>query len=160
MIRATDPLKLAQAQASLREKAVDTTPEVRNLQSATSLGSIDILEFRGRIFIIHPLPWRLGAAMTKLSLECKRINNLPDPEERLSEEMRICDEAGVLFNKAVRPIGWRRFVPKRLLRNPFAEASVYEVQQLLLFFSLCRMRSSVRLGSSDPETQEVVSQFN
>lgn len=147
MIQATDPLKLAQTQAVLRKRAVDTTPDVRNLQTANSLVAIDILEFRGRVFIIHPLPWRLGSALLKLSLECKKIPNLPDPEARLAEEMRICDEASTLFNRAVKPVGWRRWVWKRLLPNPFLDASIYEVQQLLLFFSTCRTTSSVRLGT-------------
>jgi hypothetical protein len=160
MIRATDPLKLAQAQEKLRKLAVDTTPDVRNLQAANSLVAIDILEFRGRVFVVPPLPWRLGSALLKLSLECKKIPNLPDAEARLKEELRICDEASTLFNRAVVPVGWKgvlarvpggRWVVQKVLANPFFEASIYEVQQLLLFFSTCRTTSSVRLGTSAQE---------
>lgn len=157
MIRATDPLKAAQVQERLRRFAVDTTPDVRNLQAANSLVAIDVLEFRSRVFIIPPLPWRLGSAMLKLSLECRKIPNYHDAEHRLAEEMRVCDEAITLFNRAVIPVGWKGFVARwipggrwfvrNVLGNPFYNASIYEVQQLLLFFSTCRTTSSVRLGA-------------
>lgn len=158
MIQANDPTKVAQAQERLRHLAVENTPEVRNLQAVNSLSIIDVMEFQGRVFLIPPLPHKLGVAMLKLSFDAKRVSQVPDLEARLVQQEQLCDEAALLFNKAVVPVGWKglvfrvplvgRWFIRNVLGNPFNDCSIFEVQQLLLFFSTCRTTSSVRLAPS------------
>ncbi len=135
--------RLDQVQATLAAEVRANEPETRNLGPVQDLSRPLPLEFRGRTYLVPPVPFVFGVALVGLQERVRRLQDQPDSTEMLAELERIMHEAVALFPALVRPAGWRRLV-WRLLPNPFRNASEFEVGELIGFFSGCRMRSGVR----------------
>ena len=143
MIRPHTEDRLAQVQAALAEEARANTPEVRNLGPAQDLSRPLPLEFRGRTYLVPPVPFVFGVALVGLQERVRRLQGLPEGADYLRELQAILDEAVETFPALVRPVGWRRLF-WRFTPNPFRHASEFEIGELLGFFLGCRMRSRVR----------------
>lgn len=141
--------RLAQVQAALAEQARADEPEVRNLGPVQDLSRPLPLEFRGRTYLVPPVPFVFGVRLVGLQERVRRLQHQPDSPESLAELRAILEEAVEFFPGLARPTGWRRFF-RRVLPNPFRSASEFEIGELIGFFSGCRMRSTVR--HPDPET--------
>lgn len=147
MIQPHSEERLAQVQAALAEEIRASEPEVRNLGPVQDLSGPLPLEFRGRTYLVPPVPFVFGVRLVGLQERVRKLQDQPESEEALDELRSILHEAVALFPSLVRPTGWRRLFG-RVLPNPFRNASEFEIGELMGFFSGCRMRSSVRHPSA------------
>lgn len=143
MIRPHTEERLAQVQAALAAEVRANEPEVKNLGPLQDLSRPLPLEFRGRTYLVPPVPFVFGVALVGLQERVRRLQDQPESPEMLAELESIMHEAVALFPSLALPTGWRRLF-RRLLPNPFRNASEFEVGELIGFFSGCRMRSGVR----------------
>ena len=143
MLRPHSEERLAQVQAALAEEARANEPEVRNMGPVQDLSRPLPLEFRGRTYLVPPVPFVFGVRLVGLQDRVRRLQNQPDSPEMLAELQAILEEAVGMYPSLVRPKGWRRLF-WRVVPNPFRGASEFEIGELLGFFLGCRMRSRVR----------------
>ena len=135
--------RLAQVQAALAREARANEPEVRNLGPVQDLSRPLPLEFRGHTYLVPPVPFVFGVRLVGLQERVRRLQERPDSPEALGELRAILEDAVEIFPRLARPTGWRRLF-RRVLPNPFRQASEFEIGELIGFFSGCRMRSRVR----------------
>lgn len=141
--------RLAQVQAALASRGRASEPEVRNLGAVQDLSRPLPLEFRGRTYLVPPVPFVFGVRLVGLQERVRRLQDRPDSPESLDELRAILEEAVEIFPRLAYPAGWRRLF-WRIAPNPFRRASEFEIGELIGFFSGCRMMSRVRHPA--PET--------
>jgi hypothetical protein len=133
-------------------------PLPKNLSAVDRLTGQELLVFRGRKYIVRHVGFAEGARLSVL--ESRYANRmLKDNQIRarrmagevmpltVKETLDILEDTVTLFRDLVKP----KSLPYRLLwpflSNPFDEASEKEVGELLGFFFICRMRSTVKFLS-------------
>lgn len=154
-LKTSSPEDLAKGQEYLRTLVKPPVTEVRNVATATELNADTYFQFKGAWYKAPPLDYRLGIQLQEILLEIHRLGQQADDKaEHLQtdagmiahlQQLKLCYErAAKLFHDCCTPIVfWRRWRWKRY--NPFSSCSSQEVAELLNFFSLCRMKSRVRL---------------
>lgn len=142
------PELIEATQDQLKEQLMSKSPRpISNTENAVSLGVDTRFVYRGRTYMMHPVPFREGAELQKLRSALIATAALMDDSDT------AVDEYTDLSQKAI-DIIWRLSVPfapinavlKRthLARNPMREATDGEVMDLVNFFLSRRMISSLR----------------
>lgn len=105
----------------------------------------ELLAYRGRIYRSPPTPYADAMRLYELA---DTMSGIARTASTAGEQLRaiagLQREAVRLFWRLVRPADWRRWIPKRLLPNPFRHASPGEVDELLVFFYRRQTTSSVQ----------------
>lgn len=126
------------------------TEPIRTVNVGAVRGLMDdgLLAFRGRVYRSPPVSYFDAVRLYELADRMAKLAALENNEASAAVQLRavaaVQGEAVRYFWRLVRPIDWRRFVPRALLRNPFRNASPREVDELLGFFWQRQMTSSVR----------------
>lgn len=162
MLRVIDPQSLV-PEVTNRESldrlasavgAVDRiTPEVAHALGMALLADsaddpdVDVFLFRGVRYRARPLSYVEGAHLSALRLRLTRLQSAPDTMDRVLELRDLVERAATLFYRWSRPVLRTHRLLYRLLPNPFTRMTEHDMGRLLAFFSMCRMRSSVRLSA-------------
>jgi hypothetical protein len=89
--------------------------------------------FRGRRYVVPPIPWHLGA---ELADTFSRFGALDDAATDI-EVAVLAEKIVRLFQRAARPRGlWARVA--YLVRNPFRDITFTEMRAIHSFFLICR----------------------
>lgn len=149
-IRPTDPKVLAGAQAELIEHARRTAPShsVRNAAAVVELSSPQRFSFRGRLFEVPPLGFKKGIELQEIAMAIESMTDQPTSVHDYELMLALFEDAVALFWSFVKPVHWFSRMFWRWRGNPFANAEIGEVAELLGFFLPCRMRSSVQVEPS------------
>jgi len=109
---------------------------MQNVDEALQLGAPLVFRYRNRKIVARPLPFHAGVRLMQLAEAAEDAANRKDwPEyaKHAGEAMRVC------WQHAGHP-RLPRWV-QRLRRNPFRDASMAEVREILSFFGRCQMLS-------------------
>lgn len=155
MLEAITPDRLEQVRRAMGEDTPKAPQKLANARTADLLaGGYQLMEWGGRQYRVHPVPYRLGVRLRALLQETMELDDEQVGASRSGEVVsRICGEAIPLFRRCVLPHHWLRRLLWPLTPNPFSDASEREVGQLLAFFSMCRMTSRARLPSDAVSVQ-------
>lgn len=122
--------------------------KIVNFEAVRGLMDDGLLMFRGRVYRSPPVSYDDAIRLYEIADRMAKLAGLDNNEASAAVQLRavaaVQGEAARYFWRLVRPIDWRRFVPRILLRNPFRDASPREVDDLLGFFWQRQMTSSVR----------------
>ncbi len=140
--RPTPPGQVRAAHNRVAHLLQEEASEPKNLDAFTDLFGSAYLPFDGQVYEVPPLPVKLGAEMLKLELRLRRLPETLTKPEHIDENLEIGEAAKALFPKAVRIVGWRRYI-SWAMPNPFRNMGEREVGMALAFFSMCRTRSRV-----------------
>lgn len=148
------PEAYEEAQRVLRAGLRLPIAEVRNTAVAADINAPSLVTFRGTAYKVEALPYRLGLQFHEIHLEIDRLAKLeekaeatgtisPEAQATHLEQLLACYErAVVLFWEAAIPLAWWKRRRYRKV-NPFLDCSQQELGELLGFFFMCRMKSSV-----------------
>lgn len=125
-------------------------PKIVNVENAATLDDPWGLEFRGRFYVVRPIGARLGFRLQFISLRLFQISQADEADtsrDLLQEYYSLMLDAQDLFRDCVRPSTWIRRLLWRVTKvSPFVDCTQREIEELLDFFSKCRMsqRGAVR----------------
>ena len=137
-VQPLSPERFLEASAAfLAEQGPQQTPEVFNTDAVVGLDGVRVLEYRGRRYVVPPVPFLEGMRLQRIIRDFDRMYNDPDADDATG--LALMRDAVALFAILVRRPWYARFLP-----NPFRRASDAEVGQLLHFFFMCRMSTGVR----------------
>lgn len=124
----------------------ETRPRFRNGLAVRELNASGVFIYRGRRYLVPPLPYPAGAELMEMAVRVKEIRAESVSADSLAEVRDILTRCAALYHANARPMSFLRRLLKPFLANPFASMSEQEAGQLLDFFSDARMRSTVRAG--------------
>ena len=149
--------------AALRRGSIQGEPEdvakhqgsmMRNALNAIDMMDLRVLPYRSRHFLVPPVPaplgWRLDDIRQRLEWLAQEEVTPTNRLEHYHHRLALFTEALDLFGRLIRPLGildrltWRlqlRFRPP--FRSP-NDPNDREFADLMGFFWLCRMKSSIR----------------
>lgn len=153
------PEEVEEVQRLLRRELRVPTAEARNVATATELDAVSYFRYRGTAYRAEPLSYRLGARLQEVKYELDRLAEIERQREEsewtenekarhMTMLLEVLEAAVTLFHLCCEPVAfWKR--PRFRRVNPFVNASLGEITDLLGFFFTCRMRSRVSiLGGS------------
>lgn len=117
------------------ERVPVPAPDVVNGIEAATIGDAAGFWYRGRRFVLPPIPYSDGLRLHEMTLRIAQASDM----ESIEDTMREAVEA---FARLASPASVVRFVPRRLRPNPFRKASEREIGQLLDFFWMRRTGQS------------------
>lgn len=119
------------------------------MKNALALGDTAVLPFRGREYIVPPVPYVAGQRLLLIANAAEALNDAPNSINKVAEAATLARLMMSLFRSLCYPRGLVRRALWRLhlLPNPFRVASEQELQDLYSFFWVCRMSTSVNTSS-------------
>lgn len=160
-----------QREERLAKQANAPVPQVINTDTVASLHQSDVLEYRGRTYLVPPVAYFDGADCQRLNLRIATLSRSLRlltgqmahlAEQDVSEENQavlqhlltryehdigamvgMCEQAVAKMKRLVRPMGWWDRVTWPW-RQPFLRADDSEITELLGFFSTRRTSRPVR----------------
>lgn len=142
-LKIKDPAVRAQIDALIEESAAQ--PSAVNTGGAIDLEGDAVLPYRGKVYLVPPLPVRAGLRLYDLQETVRRLSDREKSGHTLSRD-QVAELAAAydgqvrLFHRLIRT----RWLRRRPWRNPFLQASIAEVALLGKFFSGCRIRTRFR----------------
>lgn len=158
-----EQIEKSQAQLRLVVASATEPPEVANREAVERASASGTFEYRGRNYYVPPISYLEGARLQqfgntigKLAARLETVEELAGAPEGSSAELEqllhAFENALESIRRLCKPSGlWQRLLWSRSTKNPFADATVTEVGQLLGFFYQRRTTSSVRLGNWTPD---------
>lgn len=145
MIKLRTEEELEVAQQFLQESLPKTRHEQANTDTAAGLTQNLVLTFRGHLYKVPPIPYRVGVQLERVRLQMSECEDQDDTVANLNQFEAMLDGLIPLFKMLVMPVDLIQRIGWRWRKNPFADASAVDVMTLLHFFLLCRTKSSVKL---------------
>jgi len=130
-------------QQHIAEERPRQEPTLANIEAATTEHSPMLLRYRGRVFLVPPVPYRQGLWLLALDQELRRLQVLQSTVENIRHTMNTISQVLAIFHQLVRPVTWFDRLVWRWRANPFLHAEVHELQELLRFFCLTRTSSPI-----------------
>lgn len=146
MIQLRSDEELRVVQELLQEKVPKPTVEIANTGTAAGLNDQLVLGFRGHLYRVPPIPYKIGIQLERLRLGLEKEAELGEETDGAMDRLEaLFKQAVPLFKEAVTPVAPFRRIFWKHRKNPFLLASPTDIAAMLHFFSLCRTRSAVRL---------------
>lgn len=150
---------LAEALAAIDGQAdANGGSDLVNVRAATRMLRLDELHYRGRRYRVPPVGYTDGLELYDLQQrvehERKRTYRIEDRRAALQATLALLEAGVAIFARLVDPLpidarwherlaAWWRRVRRVNDPNPFATCTEAEWADLIAFFCLCRMTSSV-----------------
>lgn len=128
------------------------SPIIGHLEAARLLDRREFV-YRGRAYHVAPVPWPLAAELLDVQQQLRALTD----SSPLDDALKIFKRAARLSKRACRPMGLFRRLLWPITRNPFRDATPWQVGRNLGFFSMCLMldgdlpgAASLAHGTSSP----------
>jgi hypothetical protein len=118
---------------------------IANIELATTEHDDIVLAYRGRRFLVPPVPYKQGLWLLALEQELRRMHALQATKENILHTMHIVLEMVTIFHKLVRPLTLFDRIVWPWRANPFLHAEMQEIQALKSFF--CTSRTNLTISA-------------
>jgi hypothetical protein len=157
MIRRTveEALDESQNQLDTLFKKVDEKRpplEIVNVETFRRMLAGSTFSYQGERYRVPRLPFEAGVELKKLELEVQRMNRYVASGMMMEEYRLIARRLAAIMWTVVWPTSRWAIVRKRLgmMRNPFRQATDFELGQVLSFCLAHRMTSTIEGGFGGP----------
>jgi hypothetical protein len=142
MLKLSTPEQQDHAQAQLKALFQAPAVDLKNVGTVLALEASGRFAYRGKSYVVPPVPYTQGLQLHQIFLRLQALGSKQENEAALQELFSLMSAAVMLFKGLVRPTSWWQRLTWRW-QQPFADVTEKEVGELMGFFFVCRMKSSI-----------------